>query len=224
MQIEWLKFLPEKPLEFLRVIKTQFLLPLQESFKLFFITLKIKASSDSPIYKFLERMPPGIKFDEIGKREFLMTLSIFSLRGLLEQHFDLKLVKNLFLELSPFLPSDFFKGVAPKHSIVVSQDIAFQVLGEKEKISLPSFLKVKHLMLKFKFTGGCEELIKLTPSLVNPFFIQQKEDYLEMYTTFSISELVFFGLKTQKIKNLKIELDELLENLKVLFPDCFGEV
>lgn len=224
MQIEWLNFLPEKPLEFLKIIKTQLSLPLQESFKLFFLTIKIKASSDSPVYKFLERIPPGIKFDEIGKREFLMTFSIFSLRGLLEQHFDLKLVKNLFLGLSSTLPSDFFKGVAPKHSIVISQDIAFQVLEEEEKISLPSFLKAKHLMLKFKFTGSCEELVKLTPSLVNPFFIQQKKDYLEMYTTFSISELVLFGLKIQKFKNLKLEVDKLLENLKVLFLDCFGEI
>jgi len=224
MQIEWINFLPEEPQEFLRIIKDEFSIPLQESFKLFYLTLQIKTSSDSPIYKFLERLPYGIKFDEIGKREFLMSFSIFSLRELLEQHFDLKLVKNLFLELSPVLPSEFFKGVTPKHSIVVSQDIALQILKDENKKDLPSFLKAKHLMLKFKFLGSCEELIRLTPYLINPFFILKKEENLELYTAFSISELVIFSLRVQKIKSIRVELDRLLENFKVLFPDCFGEI
>ncbi|HBT03860.1 MAG TPA: hypothetical protein DEA54_03550, partial [Thermodesulfobacterium commune] len=156
MRFNWIGSLPEDPKEFLSVVKQQLKLPLEEAFKLFYLTLRIKASSDSPVYKFLERTPTGIKFDEIGKREYLLTLSVYALREIISQHIDLKLVKNLYLLLSKELPSEFLKDVSPKHSIVVSQDILLELLITERKTNLPAFLKAKHIIFNLRIDGNSE--------------------------------------------------------------------
>ena len=223
MQIKWLNNIPPEPLNFLHFIKKQYKLPLEEAVKLLYITLKLKALSDSPIYKFLERTFTGIKFDEIEKRKYLLTFSIYTLRELIKEHLDLKLVKNLYLLLSKKLPREFFKGVFPKHSILASQDIILDLLSEKEKIKLPSFLKAKHIILPFKFEGNCEEIINILSFLPNIYILKKGNPY-QVFTTFSISEFVIFSLNLKQKDILKNELENILENVKILFPDCFGEI
>jgi len=223
MQIKWLNNIPPEPLNFLHFIKKQYKLPLEEAVKLLYITIKLKALSDSPIYKFLERTFIGIKFDEIEKRKYLLTFSIYTLRELIKEHLDLKLVKNLYLLLSKKLPREFFKGVFPKHSILASQDIILDLLSEKEKIKLPSFLKAKHVILPFKFEGNCEEIISILSFLPN-IYILKKENLYQVFTTFSISEFVIFSLNLKQKDILKNELETILESVKILFPDCFGEI
>ncbi|QER42434.1 hypothetical protein F1847_06625 [Thermodesulfobacterium sp. TA1] len=225
MKFNWIGSLPEEPKEFLLTVKNQFKLPLEEAFKLFYLTLRVKASSDSPIYKFLERTPTGIKFDEIGKREFLLTLSGYTLRELISQHIDLKLVKNLYLFLSKEIPSEFLKDVLPKHSILVSQDVLLEILTTKEKAYLPAFLKAKHILFTVKIEGACEDLLKITPFLPNFFFIlDHPSTGLSLYTSFSISEFFLFSLKIERFKSIKDEVEKILERLKALFPECFGEI
>ena len=223
MQIKWLNNIPPEPLNFLHFIKKQYKLPLEEAVKLLYITIKLKALSDSPIYKFLERTFIGIKFDEIEKRKYLLTFSIYTLRELIKEHLDLKLVKNLYLLLSKKLPREFFKGVFPKHSILASQDVILDLLSEKEKIKLPSFLKAKHVILPFKFEGNCEEIINILSFLPN-IYILKKENLYQVFTTFSISEFVIFSLNLKQKDILKNELETILESVKILFPDCFGEI
>ncbi|MBZ4681148.1 hypothetical protein [Thermodesulfobacterium sp.] len=225
MRFNWIGSLPEDPKEFLSVVKQQLKLPLEEAFKLFYLTLRIKASSDSPVYKFLERTPTGIKFDEIGKREYLLTLSVYALREIISQHIDLKLVKNLYLLLSKELPSEFLKDVSPKHSIVVSQDILLELLTTAGKTELPAFLKAKHIIFNLRIDGNSEDLLKITPYLTNFFFVfEPKPKEFCLYTSFSISEFVLFSLKTEKIKSLQLEVEKTLEKFKALFPECFGEL
>jgi len=224
MHIKWLNNLPESPQEFLHFSKKVLQLPLEESFKLYFITLKLKALSDSPVYKFLERVPYGIKFDEIKRREYLLTLSVYTLRELLKEHLDLRLVKNLYLLLSKELPKDFFKGVSPKHSIIASQDIVLNLLSEKDKASLPAFLKAKHIILGFRLEGSCEEILPIAPEFLNPYVLRKKEDLYQIFTSFSISEFVLFSLNLKHKEILKTELEGILESIKALFPDCFGEI
>ncbi len=165
----------------------------------------------------------GLGFDEIEKRKYLLTFSIYTLRELIKEHLDLKLVKNLYLLLSKKLPREFFKGVFPKHSILASQDIILDLLSEKEKIKLPSFLKAKHIILPFKFEGNCEEIINILSFLPNIYILKKGNPY-QVFTTFSISEFVIFSLNLKQKDILKNELENILENVKILFPDCFGEI
>ncbi len=223
MKIKWINTLPTEIQEASQFLKKFYNISFEEAFKLIYLTLRVKTLSDSPIYKFLERIITGIKLDEIEKREYLITLSIYTLRSLLKEHLDLKLVKNLYLFLVKKLPKEYFKGVLPKHSIIASQDIIIDFLSEKEKAELSSFLKTKHLILTFKFEGNCEELIYILPYFVNPYLIKKNEIY-EILTTFSISEFMGFYLELKHINFLKEEIDLIFEIIKNFFPDCFGEI
>lgn len=223
MNLVWLSELPQKPKEFLQYCKTQLNLSLEDLSKLYHLTLKINSLSDSPIYKFLERTPPHIKFDEIGKREFVLTLSVFTLRNLLKEHFDLRLVKTLFLVLSKKLPKEFFKDCLPKHSIIASQDFLIELLTEEEKHFLPAHLKAKHLSLIFKIEGKCEDIIWIFP-LLTVGVVKNYSEFYEILTPFSISEFIFFSLKLKEKNLLKDKIDNLLEKLKIFFPDCFIEI
>lgn len=223
MKIKWINTFPTEIQEIHNFLKNFYTIPLEEAFKLIYLTLKLKTLSDSPIYKFLERTVTGIKLDEIEKREYLITFSIYTLRNLIKEHLDLKLVKNLYLFLVKKLPKEFFKGVLPKHSIIASQDIIINLLSKKEKMELPSFLKTKHLILAFKFEGNCEELIYILSYLPNPYLIKKNEIY-EVFTTFSISEFIIFYLESKEKNFLKEEIEIIFETIKNFFPDCFGEI
>uniref|UniRef100_A0A7V4JPV5 Uncharacterized protein n=1 Tax=Thermodesulfobacterium geofontis TaxID=1295609 RepID=A0A7V4JPV5_9BACT len=222
MEIKWLSNVPQEPQDFLTFLKEQYNLPSEEAFKLIYITLKLKALSDGPIYKFLERTITGIKFDEIEKREYLLTFSIHTLRLLIKEHLDLKLVKNLYLFLSKKLPKEFIKDVSPKHSIIASQDIILELLSQEEKTKLPSFLKAKHLILFFYLKGTCEELIALLSSFPNSYVLK-KENLYQVFTSLSISEALVFFLKVKE-EILKATAERILETIKTFFPECFGEI
>jgi len=222
MEIKWLSNIPQEPQDFFNFLKKQNKLSSEDALKLIYITLKLKALSDSPIYKFLERTISGIKFDEIEKREYLLTFSIYTLRALIKEHLDLKLVKNLYLILSKKLPKEFIKDVSPKHSVIASQDITLELLSQEEKAELPSFLKAKHLILIFYLKGTCEELISLL-SLFPNNYVLKKEDFYQIFTPFSISEALIFLLKLKE-GVLRDTAEKILENIKIFFPECFGEI
>ncbi|NPA39339.1 MAG: hypothetical protein GXO57_02705 [Thermodesulfobacteria bacterium] len=224
MQIRWLNTLPEDPQEFLHYSKKVLKLPFEDAFKIFYITLRLESLSESPIYKFLERLPWGVKFDELKKRQYLLSLSISTLRELFQEHLDLRLVKNLYLLLSKELPKDFLKGASPKHSIVASQDIAVSLLREKDKAELPAFLKAKHQILAFRLEGECEKLLEVASEFLNPWCLKKTSEGIEVFTSFSISEFVFFSLKLKKKEIEREQVEGLLESVKALFPECFGEI
>ncbi|MGC8871978.1 MAG: hypothetical protein ACP5QC_03755 [Caldimicrobium sp.] len=225
MELKLFTFLPERPADFLNFAKTGLGLPFEEIFKLYFITFKLKALTDLVLFKFLERNICYLKFDEIGKKEYLLTLSIYTLRELLKEHLDLKFTKNLYNFLKDKIPSEFFKGCAPKREVITSQDIFFQFLSSKEKASLPSYLKVKHIILTFHIKGGCEELLLILPEISLYALRRIKEGLYEIYVPLSISEFMYFSqrLLEKKILN-KVEIDPLINQLKSFFPDCFIEI
>lgn len=225
MEIKLYTLLPEKPEVFLEFATTGLKIPQEDAFKLFFLTFKIKASRDTPIYEWLERTPSFIKFDEIAKNQFLLTLSVYTLRDLLMEHFDLKFTKNLYLYIKDLLPVSFLKGCLPKREVIISQDLFFEVLSKEKVNKLPPFLKVKHLILTFQFKGKCEDLLVLTPSLV--FFVLKriKEEVYEIFLPQSISDFVCLAKNLAEKKFFKnIELEALFYQLRSLFPDCFGEI
>ena len=224
MEIRWINNLPETPKEFLHFNKKVLKLPLEEAFKLFYLTLKLESLSEVPVYKFLERLPIGVKFDELKKRQYILSLPVSTLRELFRDHLDLRLVKNLYLFLSKELPKDFLKGATPKHSILASQDILVDYLTEEKKAKLPAFLKAKHQILTFKIKGTCKDLFWMAPDFINPWCIKKEEEFLEVYTCFSISEFVLFSLKIKKIEKVKDQVEGLIESIKALFPECFGEI
>ena len=223
MEIKWLKNIPLKADEFFHFFKKKYNLKAEDIFKLYHITLNLKALSDGPIHKFLERIPCYLKFDEIGKRKYLMTLPVWTLRNLIKEHLDLKLTKTLYLFLSQRLPGDFFKGCAPKHSILASQDVVCVLLDEEEKAELPAYLKVKHLPLTFSISGTCEEVIKLLP-LLSIYALKKEKEKYSIFVTLSISEFMILAQDLKEIKALRERVESIIESLKVLFPDCFGEV
>jgi len=223
MEIKWINNIPFKPENFFHFFKKKYQLAPEDIFKLYHLTLRLKALSDGPIHKFLERILCYLKFDEVGKRKYLMTLPVWTLRNLIAEHLDLKLTKTLYLFLSKRLPGDFFKGCTPKHSILASQDVVCELLEEKEKAELPAYLKVKHLPLVFSLTGSCEEIIRLLPLLSLYALKKSKKDY-QVFFSFSISEFMVLVPELKKIKELREEVESLIESLKVLFPDCFGEL
>ncbi len=224
MQIKWLNNIPSEPQDFLHFVKKVLNCPIEEGFKLYHLTLSLRAMSDSPIYKFLERVPCGVRFDEIKKREYLLTLSVYTMRNLLREHLDLRLVKNLYLLLSKRLPKDFLKGATPKHSILASQDIIAELLTEKAKLELPAFLKAKHIVLGFEMNGSCDEVLSVVQGFINPFVLKKRQEGYQILVPFSISEFVLFSLDLRKKEELKEEVDSILESIKVMFPDCFGEI
>ncbi|MFN3407006.1 MAG: hypothetical protein ACK40E_04680, partial [Caldimicrobium sp.] len=64
MELKLLTFLPEKAKEFFGFATSTLGLTEEELFKLYFLSFRIRSLSDIPIYKFLERAIPFIKFDE----------------------------------------------------------------------------------------------------------------------------------------------------------------
>lgn len=224
MEIKLNTNFPEKASDFLQLGNKLFRLPEEELYKLYFITLKIKTLSDPPLYKFLERTLPFIKFDEVGKKEFLLTLSIHTVRQLLVEHFDLKFTKNLYLFLQERLPIEFFKGCAPKREVVTSKDLSFYLLTLKEKAELPPYLKVKHLILIFQLTGTCEEILRCVPYLGLYALKRWGESKYELFAPLSISDFVYLSQEMEKRGLIeRIVLEVLMKQLKGLFPDCFGE-
>jgi hypothetical protein len=223
MEIKWIKNIPLKPEEFLHFFKKKYRLKSEEIFKLYHLTLKLTALSDVPIHKFLERIPCYMKFDELGKKKYLMTLSVWTFRNLVKEHLDLKFVKTLYLSLSKELPGEFLKGCAPKHSIVASQDVVCELLAEEEKAELPAYLKVKHLPLVFTLSGRCEKIINILP-LLSIYTLRKEKKGYQVFFSLAISEFVVLALELKKIKKLREKIDSLLESLKILFPDCFGEL
>jgi hypothetical protein len=225
MEIKLFTLLPEKAEAFLDFATKGLQIPQEEAFKLFFLTFRIKASRDTPIYEWLKRTPCYVKFDEISKNQFLLTLSASTLRDLLVEHFDLKFSKNLYLSVKELLPSPFLKGCHPKREIIISQDLFFEALSREEVNQLPPYLKVKHLLLIFHLKGTCEELLSLTPGFGLFVLRKIKEGLYEAFLPRSISEFVFLARELKEKKYLKgIEVEALIHQLKSLFPECFGEI
>ncbi|MCS7200396.1 MAG: hypothetical protein N2327_04490 [Caldimicrobium sp.] len=225
MEVKLYTLLPEKPEEYLNFGLKALKLSEEDLFKLYIITLKMRALSDMPIYKLLERAIPFIKFDELGKREYLITLSIYTFRQLLTEHLDLKFTKNLLLYLKEFLPKDFFQNCLPKREVVTSKDITFKILNSKEKGELPPYLKVKHLHLIFQLKDTCENLVKILPYLGLYAVRKIKNEDYEVFTPLNIAEFAYLTtVLTNKGLISKISAEGLRMQLKSLFPDCFGEI
>ncbi len=222
MKLKLLTHLPDKPQSFYDFARSTLGLQEEEVFKLLFISLKIKALSDLPIYKFLERAIPHIKFDEIQKREYLLTLSVYTLREIFFEHFDLKFSKNLYLLLRNKLPKPFLKHCEPKREVIVSQDLFFEYLTKEDLANLPSFLKVKHLIFHFHTEGSCEELLKLIPNL-NLFVVKASpNNHYELYYPCSISEFLYYSNVWMKRGIFSgDEIEGILLQLKSLIPECF---
>jgi hypothetical protein len=93
-----------------------------------------------------------------------------------------------------------------------------------QKAELPPFLKVRHIVFPFHFKGICEELMGVLPELTLYALRRVKEGLYEIYAPLSISEMIYLTqrLTTKKILK-KIEAQALTNQLKSLFPDCFGE-
>lgn len=224
MDIKLYTHLPEKEESFLSFVTELLKLPLEEASKLYFYTFRIKALSDIPIYKFLERAISYIKFDEIGKKEFLLTLSVYSIRQLLIEHFDLKFTKNLYVYLQNRVPHDFFRDCAPKREVVTSRDLSFHQLTLKEKAELPPYLKVKHIILHFLITGKCEEILKVV-NYLQLFTIADRGDKVELYVPQSLSDFVYLSQEFHRRRFFEpLVLEVLMKQLRGLFPDCFGEI
>lgn len=225
MKIKLLTLFPEKPREFLEFAGTALGLPNEEAFKLYFLTLKLKALTDLVLFKFFERNLCNLKFDEIGKKEYLLTLSIYTIRELLREHLDLKFTKNLYNFLKDKFPFEIFKGCVPKREVITSQDIFFQPLSSKEKAELPPYLKVKHYILPFHLKGTCEESIAILPELSLYAIKKLKDGLYEVFVPLSISEFMYLSQKLSAKKVLEEkELEAIVNQLKSFFPDCFGEL
>ncbi len=220
MKLKWLNALPENPEEFLSFFKKRFGLKEEEVYKLYHLTFEVTALSEGPFHKFLEKTPNFLKLDEIKRRKYLLTLSVHTLRNLLREFFDTKFVKNLFLFVSEMLPKEFLKGVIPKHKVIASRDFSFKILSEEEKIKLPSYFKVNHLILVFKLDGNCEELIFFLPEFTFPYVIKKEEEY-KVFFACSLSEFFLISSILKENKEFRKEVEAVLESLKTHFPDCF---
>lgn len=225
MELKLLTYLPEKINEFFEFAKGALALTDEELFKLYFLSFRIKALSDIPIYKFLERALPFIKFDEIGKKEYLLTLSIYTLREIFLEHFDLKFSKNLYFAVKDKVPKSVLKDCIPKREVVVSQDLSFEVLSKKDLINYSPYIKVKHFVFCFKTLGECDEIMNIL-STINYFLLKkQKENMYELYIPLNISEFLYYSHLWRVRKIFKeAELSALINQLKALMPDCFEKV
>lgn len=224
MDLKLYTHLPEKEEAFFNFVTGALKLPWEEASKLFFYTFRIRALSDMPIYKFLERAVPYIKFDEIGKKEFLLTLSVYSIRQMLIEHFDLKFTKNLYVYLQNRVPQEFFKDCAPRREVVTSRDLSFQQLTLKDKAELPPYLKVKHIILIFLVTGRCEEILRVV-NFLQLFTVADRGHKVELYTPLCLSDFVYLSREFER-RGLfdPMILEVINRQLKGLFPDCFGEI
>ena len=165
MDLRLLTIPTEKPEEFLSFCKKDLGLSSNSAFKLYYLSFFIVSLADTPIFKFLERLPANAKFDELKKNNYLLSMPVSTIRNLFVEHLDLKFTKNLYLYLQEVLPSEFFRGCEPKHAVISSQDVKVRLLTQDEKKELSPPIKVKHLHFTFELTGTCEEIIKLLPSL-----------------------------------------------------------
>ncbi len=221
MDLKILSLTTDNPKEFFNYAKRELKLSNEQAFKLYFLTLRISVLSDTPVIKFLERVPPHIKFDEIERHKYLLSLPVSTIRNLFIEHFDLKFSKNLYLYLQERLPSEFFKGCEVKRSFLASQDLSLSFLTEEERRKLPSFLKVKHQHFSFLFRGSCEEAITVLERIPLYIWRKIKGEYL-IFFTLSVGEFIVFSKSFENWPEFREKAEEIIMNLKSLVPECFG--
>ena len=79
------------------------------------------------------------------------------------------------------------------------------------------------MVLTFKLEGTCEEVVSLLPEL-NFYVLQKGKDKYSVWAPLSISEFVVFSLKLKEKPGIEEKVGEILQKLKVIFPECFGEI
>ncbi len=221
MDLRLLTIPTEKPEEFLSFCKKDLGLSSNSAFKLYYLSFFIVSLADTPIFKFLERLPANAKFDELKKNNYLLSMPVSTIRNLFVEHLDLKFTKNLYLYLQEVLPSEFFRGCEPKHAVISSQDVKVRLLTQDEKKELSPPIKVKHLHFTFELTGTCEEIIKLLPSL-SLYVLKRKQNLYYVFFSVSVAEFIVLSNTLRGVKGLSERIEKVLQELKSLVPDCFG--
>lgn len=221
MDLRLLTIPTEKPEEFLSFCRKDLGLSSNSAFKLYYLSFFVVSLADTPIFKFLERLPANAKFDELKKNNYLLSMPVSTIRSLFLEHLDLKFTKNLYLYLQEVLPPEFFRGCEPKHAVISSQDIKVRLLTELEKKELSPPVKVKHLHFIFELTGTCEEIIKLLPNL-SLYVLKRKQNLYQAFFSLSIAEFIVLSNILSGVKGLSEKVERVLQELKSLVPDCFG--
>jgi len=221
MDLRLLTIPTEKPEDFLSFCKKDLGLSSNSAFKLYYLSFFIVSLADTPIFKFLERLPANAKFDELKKNNYLLSMPVSTIRNLFVEHLDLKFTKNLYLYLQEVLPSEFFRGCEPKHAVISSQDVKVRLLTQDEKKELSPPIKVKHLHFTFELTGTCEEIIKLLPSL-SLYVLKRKQNLYYVFFSISVAEFIVLSNTLRGVKGLSERIEKVLQELKSLVPDCFG--
>jgi len=221
MDLRLLTIPTEKPEDFLSFCKKDLGLSSNSAFKLYYLSFFIVSLADTPIFKFLERLPANAKFDELKKNNYLLSMPVSTIRNLFVEHLDLKFTKNLYLYLQEVLPSEFFRGCEPKHAVISSQDVKVRLLTQDEKKELSPPIKVKHLHFTFELTGTCEEIIKLLPSL-SLYVLKRKQNLYYVFFSVSVAEFIVLSNTLRGVKGLSERIEKVLQELKSLVPDCFG--
>ncbi len=221
MDLRLLTIPTEKPEEFLSFCKKDLGLSSNSAFMLYYLSFYVVSLADTPIFKFLERLPANLKFDELKKNNYLLSMPVSTIRNLFVEHLDLKFTKNLYLYLQEVLPPELFRGCEPKHAVISSQDIKVRLLTQDEKRELSPPIKVKHLHFTFELTGTCEEMIRLLPNL-SLYVLKRKQNLYHAFFSLSVAEFIVLSNTLSRVKGLSERVERVLQELKSLVPDCFG--
>jgi len=221
MDLKLLTIPTEKAEDFFSFCKKNLGLTSDSIFKLYYLSLHVVALADTPIFKFLERLPANVKLDELKKNNYLISMPASTVRALFVEHLDLKFTKSLYLYLKEILPKEFLKGSEPRHAIVAPQDIKVRLITDSEKRELSPSMKVKHLHFTFQASGSCEELISVLPNL-SLYTLKKKGNLYHVFFSLSIAEFIILANILREHKDLSEKVDRVLQELKSLVPDCFG--
>ena len=187
------------------------------------LVFEVQARTETPLFKLFERLPRDLVVDRFDRRRFLISGTTQAFRHLIRENPDLKFAKGLLLFLVEWEPS-LVSDLIPRHGIIPPQDLMFFILPEEEIYRLSPALKARHIYFGVEYLGPASLAVEVLRSRL-PFVIKgAPEEDRHIIVSASIADLLIYLLNPLRdLKDLREDVERILEELKKRHPDCFGE-
>jgi len=187
------------------------------------LVFEIYARSETPLFKFFERLPRDISADRLERHRFLLSGPTEAFRNLIRENFDLKFAKGLLVFLSAWEPS-LVSDLRPKHRLIPPQDLVFGVLTPEDVGGLSPALKARHLYLGLEYRGPESLALEVLRSRL-PFIMEGSPgENRRIFLSASLADSLIYLLKPlEALEAFREDVTNILKELKKRYPDCFGE-
>ncbi|QJA05602.1 hypothetical protein FVE67_01780 [Thermosulfurimonas marina] len=188
------------------------------------LVVEVAAGSETPLFKFFERLPRDLAADRLDRRRFLLSGPLCAFRDLLREHLDLKFSKGLLVYLEGFR-LDWVRDLRPRHGVIPPQDLSFILLPREEVLQLSPALKARHLYFGVEFVGPETLALEVVKSRLPLELEGEPGGERRVLLCASLADLLVHLVKPLlAFPELKGAAEGLLEALRAEAPECLGEI